>query len=107
MVRSTKDLLEETIEILEQREGDHGSKAACFETIAAFWNGYLKGKGLIHSNLKDDITEAELVTPLDVALMMDLLKTARIISGDRFHKDHYLDKLGYSSIAGELMHTTE
>jgi len=89
-MQTTKDYLEKTIEVLNEREGSHGSKAACFETIADYWNVYIK------HNVKGDLT------PTDIALMMDLLKTARMAHGDPLHDDHYLDKIGYVAIAAEI-----
>jgi len=56
-----------------------------YATIAAFWNAYLHGIGVpLDIKLKD----------YDVALMMDLFKTARL-TGNPHHEDSWLDKVGY------------
>ena len=39
--KTCNDFLEETIETLKQREGEHGSKEECFLSIASYWSEYL------------------------------------------------------------------
>jgi len=56
-----------------------------FSTIAAYWS--------IHLGIE--------VTAVDVAVMMDLLKTARIRSNPG-HPDNWIDKAGYSACGGEI-----
>lgn len=73
------------------RARTHGDKRKNHQNIATLWNAYLKIR-------RDPAAE---LSPLDVALMMDLLKTARTQLGEH-NPDNYTDKVGYSSIAGEL-----
>lgn len=63
----------------------HGDIKSCMEKIAALWSAYL----------------GHPITAIDVSLMMDLLKTARIQSGD-YCRDHYVDKVGYTLITEAL-----
>jgi hypothetical protein len=77
------------IEVVANREGSYGSPTECFGRIAALWNTYLT---LRNGDL----------TGVDVAIMMVLLKIARLI-GDSSNVDSWTDIAGYSSIGGELV----
>ena len=44
------------------------------------------------------------VTPIDVGIMMTLLKMGRIKSNP-YHQDNYVDGCGYLACAGELVDT--
>lgn len=63
-----------------QREQDHGSPEENFAAISKLWNAYLGG---------------------DVAMMMALLKIARIRTG-RHTADSYVDLAGYAACGGEI-----
>lgn len=67
------------------REQDYGSPEDNFKIIAHLWSAYLD-----HS-----------VTPLDVAMMMSLLKVARIRSGNGT-MDSFIDLAGYAACGGEI-----
>ena len=67
------------------RELTHGNKKINHDNIAKMWSAYLD---------RD-------ISGRDVALMMVLLKVARIKAGSH-NTDDYIDMVGYSSIAGEL-----
>lgn len=69
-----------------QREQDYGSPENNFEIIAGFWTVY---KGVPF-------------TPNDVAMMMTLLKVARIKSGGGT-ADSFVDLAGYAACGGELV----
>lgn len=69
-----------------QREEDYGTPEDNFNQISKLWNAYLG----------DNVTDAH-----DVAIMMSLLKIARIRTGRR-KADSYIDACGYMSIGGEL-----
>lgn len=69
-----------------QREQDYGSPENNFEIIAGFWTAY---KGIPF-------------TPNDVAMMMALLKIARIKSGGGM-EDSFVDLAGYAACGGELV----
>lgn len=69
-----------------QREQDYGRPENNFERIAALWNAYLN-------------TDA--VDAVDVAMMLALLKVARIKTG-RGTSDSFIDLAGYAACAGEI-----
>ena len=68
-----------------QREQDYGTPEDNFSRIAEFWATY---KGVEFS-------------PVDVAIMMALLKVARIANNPG-HMDNYVDGCGYFCVGGEL-----
>lgn len=74
-----------------QREIDYGKPENNFKEIARFWNAYLYNEV---ENLYKKVT-AE-----DVAIMMALLKIARIKAGG--NEDCYVDLAGYAACAGEI-----
>lgn len=81
-----KELLEEADRCVNgQREHDYSSPENNFGTIAAFWSNYL----------------GTLVTPVDVAMMMALLKISRIKNGGGTG-DSFVDLAGYAACGGEL-----
>jgi hypothetical protein len=67
------------------RAKDHGDLEKNFRTIAQYWSVHL---------------EVE-VSPVDVGIMMSLLKVARM-KGNQAHEDNYSDGCGYLACAGEL-----
>ncbi len=79
-------------EILEQarvcvcgeREADYGSPEDNFKTIADLWSAYT----------------GRTYTALDVAMMMALLKVARIKAGGT--NDSFVDLAGYAACGGEI-----
>ena len=80
------DILKKAIDIVNgQREQDYGRPENSFRTIAQLWGIYTGSD----------------FTPQNVAMMLALVKVARIASG-RHHLDNYVDLGGYASLAGEL-----
>ena len=69
-----------------QRETDYGSPERNFERIADLWNAYLG---------------AETVDPVDVAMLLALLKVARIKTG-KGTGDSFVDLAGYAACGGEI-----
>lgn len=67
------------------REQDYGSPENSFQAIADLWSAYLE----------------EEVTALDVAMMMALLKVARIKTGTAT-EDSFVDLAGYAACGGEI-----
>lgn len=67
------------------REQDYGNPESNFQLIANLWSAYLD----------------TIVTPVDVGMMMVMLKAARIKSG-RLHEDNFIDGAGYFACAGEI-----
>ena len=72
--------------VTQDRQADHGDMEDNFSTIAAYWS--------IHLGVS--------IAPHDVAVMMDLLKTARIKSNPH-HIDNWVDGAGYKACGGELV----
>lgn len=73
------------------RENTYGKPEDNFATIANFWNKYLFAKGILEEFINSD----------DVAIMMALLKIARIATG-KAKEDNYVDLAGYAACAGEI-----
>lgn len=71
--------------ISRDRNTTHGDAERNFGMIAAYWSAHL------------DTT----VTPADVAVMMTLLKLARIKSNPA-HTDNWIDGCGYLACGGEI-----
>lgn len=81
--------LDRASEAITSRDEEYGKVLRNFENIAALWEPVF-GHG---------------VTVEQVALCMDLVKTARLISNPK-HRDSWVDKIGYSAIGGELSEVT-
>ena len=75
--------------VCTDREQQYGTPENNFALIARLWREYL------------DTDNA--ITAHDVAIMMALLKIARIATG-RFKADSYVDACGYLACAGEIAH---
>jgi len=78
-------------QVTGKRTQDYGTPENNFQTIADLWNVYLTSKYDYPSFLE----------PIDVALLMDLLKTARLINSPD-HADSWIDKAGYSACGAEV-----
>ena len=75
--------------ICGQREQDYGSPESNFEIFANLWTDYLYAE----------------VSALDVAMMMCLLKIARIKNGGGTG-DSFVDLAGYAACGGEIHEST-
>lgn len=92
-----KSILEEAEKcVCQSRQEEYGPIEDNFKTIATLWNVYMWSRQI--SKGSDDGVE---ITPDDVAVMMCLLKIARISSGQT-KDDNYVDIAGYAACAGEL-----
>lgn len=85
-----------------QREQDYGSPEDNFKTIADLWNVYL-GDIYVSEKTPFDGTTTYIhrITPTDVAMMMALLKIARIKNGGGTG-DSFVDLAGYAACGGEI-----
>ena len=72
--------------VTKDRASDHGNMEDNFNTIGAYWS--------VHLGVKVDAT--------DVAVMMNLLKVARIKSNPK-HPDNWVDACGYMACGGEIV----
>ena len=70
-----------------QRQQDYGNPEDNFQCIADLWTTYMGGQAVF--------------TSMDVAMMMALLKVARIASGTGTD-DSFVDLAGYAACAAEL-----
>lgn len=79
-------LLLETGEIIHgARQGEYGGPEDNFKRIAEYWSAFLNNRKCPGSNLLG----------WEVAIMMDLMKTARLQSTEGRHHDSWVDKAGY------------
>ena len=76
------------------REHDYGTPEDNFTTISYLWSVYLKAS---HPKLNIPVNE---ITAKDVAVMMSLLKIARIATTPT--PDSFVDLAGYAACAGEI-----
>ncbi len=83
------------------REEDYGRPENNFNTIAEFWNTYLSAKNRKKNNGNSEIDSTKL-DGHDVAIMMCLLKIARI-AGGHYNADNYIDLTGYCICGGEII----
>jgi len=72
--------------VTKDRASDHGNMEDNFNTIGAYWS--------VHLGVTVDAT--------DVAVMMNLLKVARIKSNPK-HPDNWVDACGYMACGGEIV----
>lgn len=77
------------------REQDYGSPERNFETIAEFWDAYIKATTAARGGVVS-------IEPHDVAVMMGLMKTARIATSPRPKADSWIDLAGYAACGGEI-----
>lgn len=71
--------------VTKDRAATHGDAESNFGLIAAYWSAHLDA----------------LVSSHDVAVMMTLMKLARMRSNPG-HVDNAIDAAGYSALAGEI-----
>lgn len=85
-----ESILKEAIEtVCTDREGMYGSPEDNFRLISDLWSNYLNA------------IKCEWLAPEDVAVMMVLLKIARIATGGS-HPDNWIDIAGYAACGGEI-----
>tara|TARA_R110002051_G_scaffold138239_3_gene210978 strand:+ start:35 stop:391 length:357 start_codon:yes stop_codon:yes gene_type:complete len=73
--------------VTKDRAGEHGNMEDNFKSIAAYWSQHLNTK----------------VSAVDVAIMMTLLKIARLGSNEA-NLDNWVDGCGYLACGGELIY---
>lgn len=80
--------------VCTDREGQYGAPENNFALIAAFWNVYLESK-------YSEIEYSSVIEACDVAMMMALLKVARIATG-KPKADNFIDLAGYAACGAEI-----
>ena len=94
---SREAILEAAMEcVCSDRNKQYGDPEDNFSTIAKLWSVYLAATGL-----GDGQEDWRLITPEDVAVMMNLLKVARIATGTQ-KDDSWIDAIGYMACGGEI-----
>jgi len=71
--------------VTQDRNATHGEPEDSFGLIAAYWSAHLDRP----------------ISSSDVAVMMNLLKLARIKTSPQ-HADHWIDIAGYAACGGEV-----
>jgi hypothetical protein len=88
MVNNRTEILNEAIELINgERNSTYGDPLDDFLTTATFWQTYITRTIEARGGLD--------IKPHDVAVMMNLLKTARI-SWSPEKRDHWADLAGYT-----------
>lgn len=82
--------------VCTDREGQYGSPEDNFTLIAKLWSEFLRATGL-----GDGDDSWDLIKPHEVAVMMCLLKIARIATGEP-KADSWIDLAGYAACGGEI-----
>lgn len=82
--------------VCNDRQDQHGNPENTFLLIAEYWSTYLS---------KETATDL-VIAPADVAVMMTLLKIARM-QMNAHNQDNIIDGIGYLAIAGELIDEVE
>lgn len=77
--------------VCKDRNNIYGGPEDNFSCIAKFWNTYL-------NNLGNDVS----LSPKDVAIMMTLFKLARLITANSYHRDSWVDAIGYLACGSEI-----
>ena len=80
-----------------EREEDYGTPENNFKNIARLWNAYLRAA---HPDAIIVKGSSNPIKAKDVAMMMALLKIARIASGN--NPDSFVDLAGYAACGGEI-----
>jgi hypothetical protein len=75
--------------VSEDRNRTYGSAAVNFTNVANLWQAYIDAK------------DGKALQPEDVAAMMALFKTGRMVANPA-HVDSFIDACGYLALAGEL-----
>lgn len=94
--RTAPQFLRLSAKIVERRAKTHGDPLANHANIAMLWNAYLGIRAAGRNAL---------LSPEDVAVLLALLKLARMHTGE-FNGDDYLDFAGYVGVMAEIRAAT-
>jgi hypothetical protein len=96
-VNIRRSVLEEAITVVcGERETTYKGPENSFLDIAELWNAFLNAK-----QRSEEPGNLIILKPYDVALMMGLMKTARLIASDGKHRDSWVDLAGYAGCGSE------
>lgn len=89
-----KTILDGALKLVDgERDQVYGDPKESFSLIADLWTAFLSHR--------PQTVSAVALSPAEVALMMDLLKTARLARRPG-HLDSWIDKAGYAACGGEV-----
>lgn len=95
-----RGLLNLALEATKDRGLNYGRPADNFRRIARLWNAHILNR--YGDGFGGDTTIAiPALDEIDVALMMDLMKTARLENAPA-HLDSWIDKAGYTACGAEI-----
>lgn len=86
---TSKNILEEAISVVFERQGSYDAPENNFNRIADFWNAYIKNK-----------PEHKVFDATDVSIMMILLKIARLTF--QYKEDSVVDIAGYAQCLSQI-----
>ena len=85
-----KNILREAEDVIFQRQATYDAPEDNFRRIADFWNAYITNK-----------PSHDIITPADVAVMMMLMKIARLTF--QYKHDSIVDVAGYAQCLVNVM----
>lgn len=85
-------ILLDSADIIRKRLKEHGHTSRSFTLAAELWTSYVKHAFTIRGKTE--------LLPHDVAMMMSLLKSMRVVYG--FSEDNFVDGVGYTALAAML-----
>lgn len=90
---SDRDMILDKAKVLinTDRANEYGDTLPMHQSIADGWNVIVRKAETTHG----------FITPSHVALMMDWLKTCRLLN-KLDHEDSWADKCGYTALGGEM-----
>jgi hypothetical protein len=101
LVRNKVDILEEAIAVVGGRGKSYGRPEDNFGRIAALWTVHLRNRYDEPGSEIAPLSKLPLLDAQDVAMMMTLMKLARL-QNDPTHHDSWVDLAGYAACGGEL-----
>ena len=97
-----RDLCEKALKTINgERQNQYGDPEDSFDLIAHYWTTYLDANLSRAFGMEPDTMESIDLYSHDVAIMMTLLKIARM-QGQEHKNDNYVDAIGYIALAGEM-----
>lgn len=96
-----KDVLDKAIAAVADRGLNYGKPEENFDRIARLWNSHLVNRGVLEADILADPAGKNGLTADDVAIMMSLMKIARLENSPD-HLDSWVDLAGYAACGGEL-----
>ena len=90
----SETIVQAQLVITGERHDNYGDAKDNFTNIASGWSKIIDEAYRVHGE----------ITPMHVALMMDWVKTCRLLN-DIENEDPWVDKIGYSALGSEIAET--